>query len=209
MYTRGLRWPSSFASRRPARCLRLVGLVPATMRHSGEMFNSAPQPAVHLSPCTDAASIFVAVELIYAAPTVGKKILIDQLLYAPVFTVILYTYLQAAHGDLAGIPEVLQDKVVPTLLANYAVWPLAHALNFYYVPTEQRILYNNFIAVRHLNGIVAWPLVIGASCAAPCALKHLILQSRLHLCTVLYHNGELGCHFVQVCWTTWLSCLAH
>jgi hypothetical protein len=36
-------------------------------------------------------------------------------------------------------------------MANYAVWPLAHALNFYYVPTEQRILYNNFIAVRSSN----------------------------------------------------------
>lgn len=44
--------------------------------------------------------------------------------------------------------DTLQAKVVPTLLANYAVWPLAHALNFYYVPTEQRILYNNVVAVR-------------------------------------------------------------
>lgn len=78
---------------------------------------------------------------------VGKKILIDQLLYAPVFTCVLYTFLQLAHMDPAGIPAVLQDKVVPTLMANYAVWPLAHALNFYYVPTEQRILYNNFVAV--------------------------------------------------------------
>jgi Mpv17 / PMP22 family len=41
-------------------------------------------------------------------------------------------------------------QVVPTLMANYAVWPLAHALNFYYVPTEQRILYNIFIAVCSL-----------------------------------------------------------
>jgi len=81
------------------------------------------------------------------AQAVGKKILIDQLLYAPLFTCILYSYLQIANGDAASIPTVLQDKVVPTLLANYAVWPLAHALNFYYVPTEQRILYNNFVAV--------------------------------------------------------------
>jgi hypothetical protein len=39
---------------------------------------------------------------------VGKKILIDQLIYAPVFTCVLYSYLQFAHGDLASIPEVLQ-----------------------------------------------------------------------------------------------------
>ena len=51
----------------------------------------------------------------------------------------------------------MQDKVLPTLLANYAVWPLAHALNFYFVPTEQRILYNNFVAVRleFMHGVQA------------------------------------------------------
>lgn len=81
------------------------------------------------------------------AKAVGQKILIDQLIYAPIFTCILYTYLQLANGDAAAIPDVLQAKVVPTLMANYAVWPLAHALNFYYVPTEQRILYNNFVAI--------------------------------------------------------------
>lgn len=82
-----------------------------------------------------------------SAKAVGKKILIDQLIYAPLFTCILYSYLQIANGDAASIPQVLQDKALSTLLANYAVWPLAHALNFYYVPTEQRILYNNFVAV--------------------------------------------------------------
>lgn len=42
---------------------------------------------------------------------------------------------------------MLQSKVWPTLLANWCIWPLAHGLNFYFVPTEQRILYNNFVAV--------------------------------------------------------------
>jgi len=42
---------------------------------------------------------------------------------------------------------LVQDKVWPTLLANWCIWPLAHGLNFYFVPTEQRILYNNFVAV--------------------------------------------------------------
>jgi protein Mpv17 len=85
---------------------------------------------------------------------VGKKIAIDQLIYAPIFTCVLYAYLSAIHGDFTEIPAVLSEKVVPTLMANYAVWPLAHALNFYYVPTEQRILYNNFIAVRNASAVV-------------------------------------------------------
>ena len=41
----------------------------------------------------------------------------------------------------------MQAKVMPTLLANWAMWPLAHYINFKYVPTDGRILYNNCIAV--------------------------------------------------------------
>lgn len=89
---------------------------------------------------------------------VAAKIAVDQLVYAPIFTCLLYIWLTAGSGNVDGIPAVLQEKVVQTLMANFAVWPLAHGLNFYFVPTEQRILYNNFVGV---------------------------------------------------CWTTWLSCMAH
>ena len=44
---------------------------------------------------------------------VGKKIAIDQFVYAPIFTAVLYTYLQAAHGDFASIPQALQVSVAP------------------------------------------------------------------------------------------------
>ena len=42
----------------------------------------------------------------------------------------------------------LQAKLPHTMLANWCLWPIAHTINFYYVPTGQRILYNNSIAVR-------------------------------------------------------------
>lgn len=154
----------------------------------------------------------------------GKKILIDQLLYAPAFTCILYAYLQAANGDIAGIPEVLQDKVVPTLMANYAVWPLAHALNFYYVPTEQRILYNNFIAVR-ARASHSYPCLT-CRVVAPVLRSEAALRVHQRCVALVCHasvscvSGVIGpgaraskpltgCRRVQVCWTTWLSCLAH
>ena len=38
----------------------------------------------------------------------GKKIAIDQLIYAPIFTCILYIFLQTAHLDMEGIPAVLE-----------------------------------------------------------------------------------------------------
>ena len=42
----------------------------------------------------------------------------------------------------------VQAKLPNTMLANWCLWPIAHTINFYYVPTNQRILYNNSIAVR-------------------------------------------------------------
>ena len=39
---------------------------------------------------------------------VAKKIALDQLLYAPVFTVGLYVYLALANGDYNSIPDIVQ-----------------------------------------------------------------------------------------------------
>ena len=41
-----------------------------------------------------------------------------------------------------------QAKLVPTIVANYVLWPAAHFVNFRFVPTEHRILYNNCVSVR-------------------------------------------------------------
>ena len=51
-----------------------------------------------------------------------------------------------------GHPEAalstIQNELVPTITANYALWPLAHIINFRFVPSQQRILYINFVQVR-------------------------------------------------------------
>ena len=43
-----------------------------------------------------------------------------------------------------------QDKLVQTVVANYVLWPAAHFINFRFVPSQHRILYNNVVAVRVL-----------------------------------------------------------
>lgn len=45
-----------------------------------------------------------------SASAVLKKIAIDQLVYAPVFTCILYMYLQIAHGEADTIVATLQVR---------------------------------------------------------------------------------------------------
>jgi hypothetical protein len=51
---------------------------------------------------------------------VGTKIAIDQLIYAPIFTCVLYTYLQLAHRESAdSILPVLQARpFIASLLAS-------------------------------------------------------------------------------------------
>lgn len=47
----------------------------------------------------------------------------------------------------------IQRKLVPVLLANYAVWPIAHLVNFKFIPSSQRILYIN---VCQVSGSDLW-----------------------------------------------------
>lgn len=39
------------------------------------------------------------------------------------------------------------EKTLPTVAANYVIWPAAHIISFRYVPSQQRILYNNSVAI--------------------------------------------------------------
>ena len=67
-----------------------------------------------------------------------------------------YILLSSKHHNkhylcLQGRPSYslisIQKKLIPVLLANYAVWPIAHLINFKFIPSSQRILYINFCQV--------------------------------------------------------------
>lgn len=73
------------------------------------------------------------------------KMVLDQTLWAPVNTALFYAYLAMADGRLSSIPDILQAKLLPTILAGYALWPVAHLINFKYIPSHQRLLYINVV----------------------------------------------------------------
>jgi len=52
------------------------------------------------------------------------------------------------QGTPALIIPTIKAKLVKTLLANYAMWPLAHIINFKFIPSSQRILYINCVQVK-------------------------------------------------------------
>ena len=49
------------------------------------------------------------------------------------------------HSLLCPLPP-------PPQLANYVLWPLAHLVNFKYVPSDWRILFNNVVALGWVSG---------------------------------------------------------
>ena len=52
------------------------------------------------------------------------------------------------QGHPENIMPAIQSKLVPMMIANYAVWPVAHLINFKFVPAQQRILYINCCQAR-------------------------------------------------------------
>ena len=75
------------------------------------------------------------------------KTAVDQLIWAPTMTVVFLTFLTTLEGRPETIMSVLQTKLLPILAANFTLWPLAHLVNFKFVPPEQRILFNNVVAI--------------------------------------------------------------
>lgn len=88
-------------------------------------------------------------------PTGTKAVLLktaaDQLLWAPVMTVVFFAVVKSLEGHPELVWQTVHDKTLPTLLANYLIWPLAHFINFKYVPHDFRILYNNTVSIAWLT----------------------------------------------------------
>ena len=89
------------------------------------------------------------------------KTAIDQCIWAPVMTCVFLAFLTSleGHPDVSMILSVIQARLLPIMLANFSVWPLAHLVNFRFVPPEQRILFNNIVAI-------AWTTYLSYTCGA-------------------------------------------
>jgi protein Mpv17 len=66
-------------------------------------------------------------------------------------TGVYFALIKAMEGEPAAIIPTIQAKFWPTLAANYMIWPLAHLINFRFVKSEYRILYNNAVCVAWLT----------------------------------------------------------
>ena len=89
------------------------------------------------------------------ATTVGIKILLDQLLWNPLFTVLVITYLGIALGA-SPYQIYLQSKILypQIVISSILLWPVSHYVNFKWIPMKQRLLFINVVQVM-FNAVVS------------------------------------------------------
>lgn len=84
-----------------------------------------------------------------AAATVAKKVALDQLACTPVMTAVWLSFLCACvEGQpWCNMVPFVQAKLLPTLMAGWALWPAVCAISFRFVPRDLRVLFCNVVGI--------------------------------------------------------------
>lgn len=78
--------------------------------------------------------------------TTGIKVVIDQFVQAPIFTVIIFAFLGFLEGKTTEqIKQQLDDDYTDTMLANWKLWVPATAVNIAFCPPILRVLFLNCV----------------------------------------------------------------
>ncbi|EDV45215.1 uncharacterized protein Dere_GG16424 [Drosophila erecta] len=76
------------------------------------------------------------------------KMLVDQALFAPPFTMAMSFLVPLANGEpIDRIRQRILDSYPSILIRNYMLWPAAQIFNFRFVPLGYQVLYAQFIAL--------------------------------------------------------------
>jgi protein Mpv17 len=74
--------------------------------------------------------------------------LIDQTFFAPFIIASFFTFTTALEGKSPSqIHDKLKENFLPSLKANYFLWPAAQLINFTFVPTHLAVLYVSGVSV--------------------------------------------------------------
>jgi protein Mpv17 len=74
------------------------------------------------------------------------RLLLDQLLFSPLFYVVYYAYMCALEGNLKYLKFKIFRNLGPTISAQLKIWPAAQIINFRFVPAELQVLFSNIVA---------------------------------------------------------------
>ncbi|CEO97848.1 unnamed protein product (mitochondrion) [Plasmodiophora brassicae] len=79
-----------------------------------------------------------------------KKVALDQATAAPLTTLGFFAIMGLISGHPPDrIAARIQDRFVDTMLVNYAVWPIAIAVNFAVVPVRYQVLWTNTVGLAY------------------------------------------------------------
>lgn len=79
---------------------------------------------------------------------VATKVAIDQILWTPIFDVVFLTYMTLAEGKtLDDVKTKIQNDLSTAVRGSWAIWPVAHAINFGFIPSSQRTRYFNSVQI--------------------------------------------------------------
>lgn len=80
--------------------------------------------------------------------SLGKRVLVDQTLMAPIGMAIFITSMGFMEArDVAGIKQKFFDMYTPAMIANWRVWPVIQLVNFRYMPLPYRVPFQSTCGV--------------------------------------------------------------
>jgi len=84
------------------------------------------------------------------AKTVFTKVFIDQVMWNPIFGVMFFGYVAMLEAKgFAYVVDKVQNELLTQVFGSWKVWPLAHTINFRFIPSSQRVLYINTIQIGY------------------------------------------------------------
>ncbi|XP_044751553.1 protein Mpv17-like isoform X2 [Coccinella septempunctata] len=85
-----------------------------------------------------------------------RKVIWDQLLFAPLGLVLFLVSLALVQGKMSSeIQRILSEDFPKILLTNYKVWPVIQLINFYLVPLHHQVLFIQTVAILW-NTYMSW-----------------------------------------------------
>ncbi|XP_049808608.1 mpv17-like protein 2 isoform X1 [Schistocerca nitens] len=80
--------------------------------------------------------------------TVLKKVVVDQLVFSPIYLTVFFFTLAILEGsNWVTLKKEVTHKAWRLYLAEWLIWPPAQVINFYFLPTKFRVLYDNTISL--------------------------------------------------------------
>ncbi|XP_052200240.1 uncharacterized protein LOC127806774 isoform X2 [Diospyros lotus] len=87
---------------------------------------------------------------------VGAKVAMDSLIFGPFNLLVFFTYIGFAAGKSAGqVKEDVKRDLLPALVLEGGVWPIAQVANFRYVPVRYQLLYVNIFCLLD-SAFLSW-----------------------------------------------------